>query len=145
MTGKKVIGYKRICKFNQVTASQVRLNITRSWDNPEISNFALFRTSSGIDTTKEDTSHTTTGIAPVVKTASISVQPKITVTAHQLNIDAMGLRISNIEIIRPDGRVIPVSMIRGSKAVSSPLTPGLYLVKIQAGDKLFNSKITVSR
>lgn len=145
VTGKKVIGYKRICKFNQVTASQVRLNITRSWDNPEISNFALFRTSSGIDTTKEDTSHIYTAIAPVVKTASISVQPKITVNAHCLAIDAMGMRINNIEIIRPDGRVIPVSMIHGSKAVSSPLTPGLYLVKIQAGDKSFNNKITVSR
>ena len=122
----------------------MRLNITRSWDNPEISDFALFKTLSGIDTTKEDTTHPVNGIAPVVKTASISVQPKITVNAHCFAIDAMGMRITKVEIIRPDGRSVPLS-INGSKAVSKQLIPGLYLVKIQAGEKSFNNKIMVSR
>jgi len=136
VSGKKVIGYKRICKFNQVTASQVRLNITRSWDNPEISDFALYRTRSGI---------VGISVPPAVQTASIPIQPKITVNAHRLTIDAMGLRISRIDIARLDGRSIPVSMIRGSKAVSRPLTPGVYLVQIQAGERTFHNKIAVSR
>jgi alpha-L-fucosidase len=146
VTGKKVIGYKRICKFTQVSCSKVRLNITRSWDNPEINNFALYRSLSGIDTTKEDTSQVT-AIAPFVQTqtASIPIQPKITVTANRLTVDAAGLRISRIEIIRPDGRSIPVSFIPGSNEVSRPLTPGVYLVKMQAGERMFNSKIVVSR
>jgi alpha-L-fucosidase len=149
VTGKKVIGYKRICKFGQVTASKVRLNITRSWDTPEISNFALYRNYSGIDTTPEDTTHPidpSDVYAPVVKTASIPVQPKIAVTAHRLTIDAMKSPISQIEIARLDGRLIPAAvMIRGSKAVSRPLTAGVYLVKIQAGGRMFNCKIAVSR
>jgi hypothetical protein len=144
VSGKKVIGYKRICKFNQVTASQVRLNITRSWDNPEISDFALYRTLSGIDTTKEDTTRPV-AVAPVVKTTPVSIQPKLTVIAHCLTIDAMGLRIDRIEMIRPDGRSIPLSIIHGSKAISRPLTAGVYLVKIQAGERTFTSKIAVSR
>ena len=145
VSGKKVIGYKRICKFNKVTSSQVRLNITRSWDNPEISNFALYRTLSGIDTTQEDTSHVTTAIAPVAAiTAFGSIQPKITVSARQLTVDAMGLPVSRIEIIRPDGRSVPL-MIHGSMAISRPLTEGIYLVKIQAGDRTYHEKIAVSR
>lgn len=145
VTGKKVIGYKRICKFNQVTASKVRLNITRSWDNPEISNFALFRTLSGIDTTQEDTSRATTGIAPFVKTASISIQPKITVTAQRIAIDAMGQCISRVAITSLEGRSVPLVEIRGSHAVSRPLTAGVYLVKIQAGNRTYSNKIAVSR
>ncbi|MGA2506267.1 MAG: alpha-L-fucosidase [Chitinispirillaceae bacterium] len=141
VSGKKVIGYKRISKFNQVTASQVRLNITRSWDNPEISNFALYRTLSGIDTTPE----VGISVPPAVKAMSIAKQPQITVAAHRLTIDAMGLRISRIEIVRPDGRSIPLSMTSGLKAVSRPLTPGVYLVQIQAGDRTFQNKIVVSR
>lgn len=38
----KTIGYKRIKRFEPVTASKVRLNILRSWDNPMISNFGLY-------------------------------------------------------------------------------------------------------
>jgi hypothetical protein len=146
VTGKKVIGYKRICKFNQVSASKLRLNITRSWDTPEISNFALYRTSSGVDLTPEDTSHPNTAIAPFVQqTASVPVQPKITVNAQSLTVDAMGLPISRIEIVRPDGRLIPLSMSPGLRAVSRPLSSGVYLVKIQAGDRTFHSAIAVSR
>jgi alpha-L-fucosidase len=146
VSDKKVIGYKRICKFNQVTSSKVRLNITRSWDNPEINNFALYRSLSGIDTTKEDTSQVT-AIVPFVQTqtASIPIQPKISVTANRLTVDAAGLRISRIEIIRPDGRSISLSLIHGSNAVSRPLTPGVYLLKMQAGERMFKSKIVVSR
>jgi alpha-L-fucosidase len=146
VTGKKVIGYKRICKFNQVSTSKLRLNITRSWDTPEISNFALYRTSSGVDLTPEDTSHPNTAIAPFVQqTASVPVQPKITVNAQSLTVDAMGLPISRIEIVRPDGRLIPLSMSPGLRAVSRPLSSGVYLVKIQAGDRTFHSAIAVSR
>jgi alpha-L-fucosidase len=145
VTGKKVIGYKRICKFNQVTASQVRLNITRSWDNPEISNFALYRTLSGIDTTQEDTSRTTTAIAPCIHAQSISIQPKIAVMGNRLTVDAAGLRINRIDVVRMDGRSVPLSIVPGPNAVSRPLTNGVYLVKIVTGDKSFVSKIAVSR
>jgi alpha-L-fucosidase len=145
VTNKKVIGYKRICQFSAVTSSQVRLNITRSWDNPEISNFALYRTLSGIDLTPEDTAHTV-AVDPAVKTALIPMaRPAITVNARRLAIDAMGQSISRVEIIRLDGSSIPLSMIHGSKAVSRPLTPGVYLVQIQAGERTYNSKIAVSR
>jgi alpha-L-fucosidase len=147
VTGKKVIGYKRICKFSQVSASKVRLNITRSWDTPEISNFALYRTLSGIDTTPEDTTHppNVNVNSPVVKTASIPARPKIAVNARRLIIDAMGSPISRIEIARLDGRLIPAAVIRGSQAVSRPLTAGVYLVKIQAGERTFSGKIAVTR
>ena len=143
VSGKKVIGYKRICKFNQVTTSQVRLNITRSWDNPEISNFALYRSYSGIDTTKEDTTQIV-AVAPVVQPASIPVQPKINVIAHRLIIDGMGLGIQKIEVTYLNGRSIPSSMISGSKAISQPLTPGVYLIKIRAGDRIFRNKIAIA-
>lgn len=144
ITGKKVIGYKRICTFNQVSASKVRLNITRSWDNPEISDFALFRSLSGIDTTKEDTSLPTTVYAPVVKTASVSLQPKITVSDHCAVIDAMGLNLSQIRITRLDGRSIPLPIMPGAKTVSRPLMAGVYVVTMQAGDRTFHNKIAVS-
>jgi hypothetical protein len=62
-----------------------------------------------------------------------------------LTIDAMGSPISQIEIARLDGRLIPAAVIRSSQAVSEPLTAGVYLVKIQAGERTFNSKIAVSR
>jgi hypothetical protein len=140
VTGKKVIGYKRICKFSQVSSSKVRLNITRSWDTPEISDFALYRTLSGIDTTQEVTT-----ITPLIQTPSNSIQPKITVTLHRLNIDMMGLRINRIEIARLDGRVIPVSVTSGPKFVSRSLTPGIYMVKMQAQYRMFNYKVLVSR
>jgi hypothetical protein len=145
VTGKKVIGYKRICKFNQVTATKVRLNITRSWDNPEISNFALYRTLSGVDLTPEDTNRVV-AIMPVATTAeSIPVQPKITVAAHRLTVDALGLTINRIEVVRMDGRSIPLATVPGAKAISLPLTHGVYLVKIQAGGRTFQDKITISR
>jgi len=142
VTGKKVIGYKRICKFNQVTSSKVRLNITRSWDNPEISNFALYRTLSGIDNTPEDVTDVK---APAIKAASNLSQPKVTVNAHCLNIDMKGQQLDRIEITRLDGRVIPVSFTPGSKMISRSLTPGVYIIKIQTGDRVFNNKIAVSR
>jgi hypothetical protein len=81
----------------------------------------------------------------IQKTASIPVQPKITLNAHRLTIDAMGQSISRVEIVRLDGQSIPLSMIRGSRAVSNPLTPGVYLVHIQAGERTFKSKIAVTR
>jgi alpha-L-fucosidase len=147
VTGKKVIGYKRIVKFNQVTSSKVRLNITRSWDTPEISNFALYRTLSGIDNTPEDTAHIIPNDvkAPAIKTASNQIQPKITVNLHRLNVDMNGQRLDRIEIARLDGRIIPISIIPGSKTVSHTLTPGVYMVKIQAGDRIFNDKVAISR
>jgi len=145
VTGKKVIGYKRICKFGQVSASKVRLNITRSWDTPEISNFALFKTLSGIDTAQEDTSRTITAITPLIQTESKSIQPKITVTGNRLTVDAAGLRINRIDIVRMDGRSIPLSIVRGSRAVSRPLMAGVYLVKIQAGERTFHGTIAFSK
>jgi alpha-L-fucosidase len=146
VTGKKVIGYKRICKFNQVTSSKVRLNITRSWDNPEISNFALYRTLSGVDTTSEDTTRLSVAVAPVVtKMAVMQLQPKITVNDHRLTIDPMGLSINRIEIARLNGRSIPLSMTPGLKTVFPRLAAGVYLVKIKAGNRIFQDKIAVSR
>jgi hypothetical protein len=124
----------------------VRLNITRSWDTPEISNFALYRTLSGIDATPEDTTHPNVNVnAPVVKTASIPARPKIAVNAHRLTIDGMESPISRVEIARPDGRLIPAAVIRGSQAISRPLAAGMYIVKIHAGARTFSSKIAVSR
>lgn len=143
VTGKKVIGYKRICKFNQVTSSKVRLNITRSWDNPEISSFALYRTLSGIDTTNEDTL-LPVPVANVAKTPIFSKRPEITVKAHRFTVDAKGLPVNRIEIARLDGRSVPLSFVPGSKTASCFLATGVYLVKIQAGDKLFQDKIAVS-
>ena len=145
VTGKKVIGYKRICKFNQVSASKVRLNITRSWDTPEISNFALFRTSSGFDPTPEDTSHFDSTTASAVKAIANSIQPKIAITANRLTVNAMGLPISGIELVRMDGRVIPVTKVNVAQTVSRPLSPGLYLVKIRVGHRTILDKIAVSR
>jgi hypothetical protein len=110
VTGKKVIGYKKICKFTQVTGSKVRLNITRSWDNPEISNFALYRTLSGIDLTPEDT-FPPVATAPMVQTAPNPMQPKIAVTVNRLTVDGSGLRISQVDIIGMDGRSIPIKGI----------------------------------
>jgi hypothetical protein len=121
------------------------LNITRSWDHPEIGNFALYRTRSGIDLTPEDTTPSVAVMPAATTAASILLQPKITVNARRLTIDAIGLRISRIDIARLDGRSIPLLMIPGSKAVSSPLTPGVYLVQIQAGERTFHSRIAVSR
>jgi len=145
VTGKKVIGYKRICKFNQVSASKIRLNITRSWDTPEISNFALYKTLSGIDTTQEDTSRTPTAIAPPLQTEPRSIYPKISVTGNRLAVDAAGLRISRIDVVGMDGRRVPLSMVSGAKEVSRTLTPGVYLVKLQTGDRTYSNKIAVSR
>lgn len=145
VTGKKVIGYKRICKFNQVTATKVRLNITRSWDTPEISNFALYRTLSGIDLTPEDTSREVSVETPMMKAMPVQYRPIISVTGHRIAIDARGLSISRADIVRPDGRSVPLSIVPGSKAVSRPLTPGVYLVKMQAGNRMYTDKIAVSR
>lgn len=142
---KKVIGHKRIIKFTSVTASKVRLNIFRSWDNPEISGFALCKSYSGIDTTKEDTTRTITGTLFAAPTASIQVQPKISVQAHRLIIDAMKMSIQKIEVACLNGRSVPSLNIFGSKAISQPLTSGVYMVKIRAGDRIFHKKIVVSQ
>ena len=100
VTGKKVIGYKRICKFSQVTSSQVRLNITRSWDSPEISDFALYRTLSGVDTTPEDTMPPPVQIAPLSKAPVMQLQPEVTLANNHLTIDPKGLIISGITLTR---------------------------------------------
>jgi alpha-L-fucosidase len=139
VTGKKVIGYKRISQFNQVTTNKVRLNITRSWDKPEISDFALYKTMSGIDTTHEDTSSgTTTALAPRVNLQAPSFLPKILFNDHRLSIDGMGMAITRVEIARVNGRFTPYSLSTGSR-----LTPGIYLVKIHAGDAVYQEKIAV--
>jgi len=143
VTGLKVIGYKRICKFNQVTTSSVRLNITRSWDNPEISDFALYRTLSGIDTTSEDTTHPTASLAPEAKAQEFTVQPRVIMNDHRLSIDPMGLNISRIEIVRLDGRSTPISLNSGSQAAFPRLTPGVYLVRIHAENGVFQDEIAV--
>lgn len=144
VTGKKVIGHKKICQFNQVTTTKVRLNITRSWDSPEISDFALYRTLSGIDTTSEDTSSVTpTSIAPTAEAQAIGPQPRITMNDHRLSIDPMGLTISRTEITRLDGRSTPISLTSGLQASFPRLTPGVYLVRIHAGNTVFQDKIAV--
>jgi hypothetical protein len=144
VTGKKVIGYKRICKFSQVSASKVRLNITRSWDTPEISNFALYRTLSGIDLTPEDTT-LNVAIAPSMERMSHPIQPKINIAAGRLTVDAAGLRINRLVVIGMDGRSMPLPLIPGEKVISRPLAAGVYLVKIQAGERPFSNKLLVSR
>lgn len=145
VTGKKVIGYKRICKCNQVSASKVRLNITRSWDTPEISNFALYRTLSGIDTTREDTSLATTAAKPAARVSRTWDQPKITIAANRLRVDANTLPIKRITIMQIGGRSVPSTMGRGLHVCSRALTPGIYLVNIHAADRIFHEKIAVSR
>ena len=145
VTGKKVIGYKRICKFSAVTSSKVRLNITRSWDTPEISNFALYKTLSGIDLTPEDTSRAVSVETPVMKAMPVQYKPVITVADHCIAIDAKGFPITKVDIVRPDGRLISQSVVSGSTMVSRPLTPGVYLVKIHSGDRVYRNKIAVSR
>jgi alpha-L-fucosidase len=147
ITGKKVIGYKRILKFNQVTSSKVRLNITRSWDNPEISNFALYRTLSGVDTEQEDTSSGITAVAPqpVLKSiSSTSLQPRISVNSSRLTIDGMGLSVDHIELLRPDGRVVPISIINSSHISSQPLARGTYVARIISGDRIFVKQVIVT-
>jgi alpha-L-fucosidase len=145
VTGKKVIGYKRICKFNQVTTSKVRLNITRSWDNPEISSFALYRTLSGIDLTPEDTTRPPVVVEPEEKkTSSQLLQPKVNVIANHLTIDAAGMHIDRIDLMRMDGRLSHVSESSGSNIISRTLTPGVYIVKIIADGKIFANKIAIT-
>jgi alpha-L-fucosidase len=143
----KFIGYKRICKCDQVTTSKIQLNITRAWDTPEISDFALYKTLSGVDNTPEDTAHPIiVAVEPTTKMSSISIKPKIVVTAHQLTIDVMDSPISKVEITRLDGRLIPSAvMINGSQAVSKSLTAGVYLVRIQAGMRTLKSTIVVPK
>lgn len=145
VTGKKVIGYKRICKFSAVTSSKVRLNITRSWDIPEISNFALYKTLSGIDLTPEDTSRAVSVETPVMKAMPVQYKPVITVADYCIAIDAKGFPITKVDIVRPDGRLISQSVVSGSTMVSRPLTAGVYLVKIHSGDRVYRNKIAVSR
>ncbi len=43
VTQHKTIGYKKIRRFEQVTASRVRFTIQRSWDSPMISRFGLYQ------------------------------------------------------------------------------------------------------
>jgi len=144
VTGKKAIGYKRICKFNQVTSTKVRLNITRSWDNPEISDFALYKTLSGIDSTREDTGSVATSIQPGEKPEAIGIHPKITMNDHRLSIDPRGLAITQIEVMRLDGRSKSISLHPGLDITFPRVVPGMYLVRIHAGDKVFQEKIAVS-
>jgi alpha-L-fucosidase len=145
VTGKKVIGYKRICKFDQVSANKVRLNITRSWDNPEISDFALYRTLSGIDSTPEDTTHPSTAIMPLARAAVKEIRPQIRIASDKLTIYAMGLPITGADIVGLDGRVIHLPITDAGTAISRPPAPGVYLVKIRSVDRLFCNKIVVSR
>jgi len=146
VTGKKVIGYKRICKFNQVSASKVRLNITRSWDSPEISDFALYKTLSGIDATPEDTTHGATAIASVQATASpAQMQPTITFQGGKLMVAGTNEPISRLEILRPDGRVVPAASLKSSPAMSRTLASGIYLIKITMGGKLYTSRVMISQ
>jgi alpha-L-fucosidase len=145
VTGKKVIGYKRVCKFSQVTTSKVRLNITRSWDNPEISSFALYRTLSGIDLTPEDTTRPSVAVVPTEeKMISQLLQPNINVVANRLTIDAAGMHIDRIDLMRMDGRLIHSSVSPGPNIISRFLTPGVYIVKIQTGDKIFTKKLAIT-
>lgn len=147
ITGKKVIGYKRILKCTQVTSSKVRLNITRSWDNPEINDFALYRTLSGIDPTPEDTSSGTTAIVqqPVLKSiSSTSLQPKVSINSSRLTVDGMSLSIDKIELLRPDGRVVPLSFVKGSHIYTQPLAKGAYIARITSGDHIFVKQVLVS-
>ena len=143
VTGKKAIGYKRIVKFNPVTSSKVRLNISRSWDAPEISDFALYKTLSGIDDTPEDTSSSTVGVMPATRLQANPLHAKITIQDRRLSIDPMGLTIGRIGIVRLDGRSTSTSWMTGSQTVSPRLTPGVYLVNIEAGHQVFQEKIAV--
>ena len=146
LSGKKVIGYRRICKFDQVTANRVRLNITRSWDNPEISDFALYRTLSGIDTTPEDTSHAFVAVVPAVKRRADLVSPKIRQNAGLLTIDVMGQDIDRVEVVRMNGSLTKTVMVPRSQVSIHSIAPGVYLVKITAdGGLVFTRKIAVSR
>lgn len=145
VTGRKVIGYKKICKFNQVTATKVRLNITRSWDAPEISDFALYRTMSGIDTTREDTSRTTVSVLPRDGALQHGVAPRITVADRRLSIEAPGMRVDRIRVARLDGRSVAQTTGTGSVEALPPLAPGLYVVTVQAGGRRFQEKVAVAR
>jgi len=60
----KTIGYKNIKRFEKVTASKVRLNILRSWDNPMINYFGLYLSNIPEDITEADDA-INTGIQPV--------------------------------------------------------------------------------
>jgi alpha-L-fucosidase len=145
VTGKKVIGYKRICKFNQVSATKIRLNITRSWDTPEISDLALYRTSSGIDLTPEDTSHETTETVRAAIPASMCPQPKITAVSGGFAVDAAGLRINRIDVMRPDGRMVYSTVPTGPNTMVYSLAAGIYLLKVQTGDKSYHERMMISR
>lgn len=144
VTGKKVIGYKRICKFNQVTSSKVRLNITRSWDSPEISDFALYQTLSGIDTIHEDTQIP----APVVQQKTLKVnliQPKISLSGKKLVLETMGIPIKLVEVVTLNGgSIMKVSNPR-SRIVSNTISSGVYLIKIDTGERIFHNTIAVSQ
>jgi alpha-L-fucosidase len=129
VTGKKVIGYKRICKFNQVTSSKVRLNITRSWDNPEISDFALYRTMSGIDTTKEDVGPIATRIDSR-NSSGDAAKPRITVAERRLSIAPSQNSIRSIRILGMDGRTIPVDAMQVVRR-GVRLSPGVYQLVIE--------------
>lgn len=143
VTGKKVIGYKRISKFNQVTSSKVRLNITRSWDAPEISDFAVYRTLSGIDNTPEDTTSPTVSITPRNHVNPNRPQPLLRVEDRRISIDPSDLPIDRIQIRRVDGKSTSLPVSQGSKLVTPRLNPGVYLVRIQSGNSAFENTIAV--
>lgn len=143
VTGRKAIGYKRICKFNPVTSSKVRLNITRSWDAPEISDFALYKTLSGIDTTREDTLPVTTSIAPDAKPRTNAPRAMISMRDHRLTIDPSGMTIERVEISRVDGKTASFSVAPAANTVLPRLKPGIYLVKIVTGSGVYLDKVAI--
>ena len=131
VTGRKLIGYMKICKFNAVTSSKVRLNITRSWDAPEISDFALYRTLSGIDTTREDTARASTAIDAGSGCRLREGRPHLAVENRMLSIDPAGLSIEKIEVLRADGRVAARIPAADMRPAAIPLASGLYAVRLQ--------------
>lgn len=145
VNGKKVIGYRRICKFNQVTASRVRLNISRSWDTPEISDFALYRTLSGIDTIPEDTSRGVVKVIPALRESGGTVSPKIGVRAGRLTIAAMGHGISKVTIVRIDGRSVVKESVQNAQHYERSLMPGVYLVTVTGKEMRHSEKVAILR
>ena len=119
---------------------------TAFWDNPEISDFALYRTLSGIDTTPEDTSHAFFAVVPAVKRRADLVSPKIRQNAGLLTIDVMGQDIDRVEVVRMNGSLTKTVMVPRSQVSIHSIAPGVYLVKITAdGGLVFTRKIAVSR
>lgn len=56
-----------------------------------------------------------------------------------------GQSIDRIEFTRMDGRVIPTSVTPGSNTITRFLATGVYMIKIQAVNKVYINKIAVSQ